>query len=262
MKDKLFLLSYPGQMFGEFVIWFLGFHKGFYKPEMEFINKWDGESYNGFPAIDHYSELFYEIWKINDEKNLKKITEEIIEKMGITEKVIFKLSRNGWIKHANINITKTNEWSSGNNIGKGWKTDKEWDFMDSMIWGHLSKPRKGIPTIFVTLEEEGVWYKIFNDRTHLARKLRMEHAGHVWDEKDTHGVPDDFPSTEFTLKIDKFLEGDLKEYERLLEYVEETPIENWKEIVSQYKSHIMDYSYGDMPYTPMKKVHWEKEYNI
>jgi len=88
---------------------------------------------------------------------------------------------------------------------------------------------QGISIIFVTIEnEKSVWYDSYVWR---CKQQNFENI---------NGLPKDFPDTECTLHIDKFLDMNENEYEKLCNYIDEPPLDEdeWKSWIRIFRKHI------------------------
>lgn len=192
-------MSYPGGMYGDFLIWFINWHEEFQSVTCDMTEKW------GFPSCE-LSHFYYDkIHKLEDHDAVILFLEEFCP----TKKFAFKLF-NG-------------------NSGKG----------------HMVPPLEDISRINVTMEEQGIWYKIFKERFFMTRKERMKHrpltnkSGIPWDEDiEIHEVQKEFPSSELTFRIDKFLNYDETEYDKLLDYIDSPKIPYWDRRITEFRTHL------------------------
>ena len=198
IDNRYFLVSYPGGMYGDFLIWFINQHEGF-----EFVKGVFTEKY-GFPSCELTSPHFVKIHAVEDQDTLFDTLQETCP----IKKLSFKLFN-----------------------GPSGK-------------GHVTSPLKKISRINVTLEEEGIWYKIFEERFHMTRKQRMSgkplnKRGEPWDENvEIHEVQKEFPSSELTFRIDKFLNYDETEYDKLLNYIDSPKLPIWDKRITEFRTHL------------------------
>jgi hypothetical protein len=191
-------VSYPGGMYGDFLIWFINCHEEFQSVTCDMTEKY------GFPSCELISPHFVKIHAVENRDTLLDTLQETCP----IKKLSFKLF-NG---------------PSGR--------------------GHVSPPIKKISRINVTLEEEGIWYKIFKERFHMTRKHRMSgkplnKRGEPWDVNvEVHEVEKKFPLSELTFRIDKFLNYDETEYDKLLDYIDSPKIPYWDRRITEFRTHL------------------------
>jgi hypothetical protein len=93
--------------------------------------------------------------------------------------------------------------------------------------GHMTLPYEGISTIYISMEnEKSVWYGIYDKRN--------KDSGQV--DRVAQFPKESLPS--FVLNVDKFLDMDENEYEKLCNYIDEPPLDDWKSWIMQYRKHL------------------------
>ena len=246
IDNRYFQVSYPDSMFGDFVIWFINQHDNFFKPRGEFCQPnyqygkqayetthsfpYFNQKYNGnlvregFPSfqektsdnptiilIDTYYQMRLlgpgvrnpakkELHDIYYNETMAEKLDDLREELGMPDKIAFK-----------------NLWSLSSHK------------MPDVSNGHMSLPYEGISMIYITIEDlDSVWFDVYDKRCVL-----NEEDGYI-----TPKILTDFPSSELTLNVDKFLNMETQEYKKLLSYIDEPPLEDWEEYILKYRTHL------------------------
>jgi hypothetical protein len=269
--NRYFQISYPDSMFGDFIIWFINQHDNFFKPRGELLPPYDEENYQygrqgletphwstdknvhcghqtsiqfpffsqrqsgdlvreGFPTfqgktsdnptiilIDEYYQMRLlppgiknpVKKKLHDsyynETMVEKL-DDLREELGMPDKIAFK-----------------NWWSLG--------TQPKPDTNN----GHMSLPYDGISMIYVAIEDEGsIWYDEYSKRLLIQNERWFEKAI----QNEHYVIERDFPSDTLTLNVDKFYNMERSEYDKLLNFIEEPPLEEWEEFILKYRTHL------------------------
>ena len=238
MRDRYFLVSYPANMFGDFVIWFINQHEGFYKPRGELIFAYeeaDNKCKHPYPCFSIRPEgsLGRDGFPSFQGKSSDNATIVLIDqytqnrKVGFGEKNPIRKKLND-IYEQGILGEKLDELCK--ELGMDYKIAFKnlWvisSMSDQDLLGHFSLPHEDFSTVFITIDESSVWYDIVCERNKLQD----------WEGMD---VVKNFPSSECTLQVDRLLDKKKDEYDNLLSFIKEPPLENWKELISIYGSHI------------------------
>ena len=211
-----YIVSYPRLMFGDFIQWLINQHDNFPHWQKMQIKPCSPVSHNfSWPHVSITPRWLYFLDDLdnvcigygdNDDKNfsVSKFTSKIF--LSDKENASFQMS---------------------DEIG--------YHFFDSSTGG-LEKIRSVVPnTKCIQLQIEDLSsdaFRTYTKRTYGDGGLNSQRI---------MMIQEDLELSDFVLYVDKIFALDDGEYKRLLEFIEEDPIDNWKELVKIYTENVISF---------------------